>query len=348
MIKKTFKKKTSATTSQPSRITNSTIDEHREAVLSQGRKFKYPIQYAKHKLVINTIIIGVIAIVSVSIFGWFQLYKSQSTGDIAYRVTQFLSLPVATIDGQKVLYSDYLMQYRSSVTVIERQEGKLEDTEDNRRRLDHYKRVAMDNSEVNAYALKLAKEYNIHITRERIDQVFAEHRMSSGGVEVSEESFTKIIRDNYGLSKSEYERMFIELPLIHQEVQVVIDENAKTLANSIGEELNSDGSNFDAIADKYKDQIGLESSGGLISSSNLDGGRAAKAYQMKKGQVSDAFLSKTGDAYYFVKLLDKQEEKVQYLSIKIPLTELQDRVRSLCVEGKIKEHIALAIERTCE
>ena len=37
-----------------SRITNETIAEHREQILAGGRRFKYPIQYTKHKLIINT------------------------------------------------------------------------------------------------------------------------------------------------------------------------------------------------------------------------------------------------------------------------------------------------------
>ena len=31
------------------------VEERREEVLAKGRKFKYPLQYTKHKLVINTI-----------------------------------------------------------------------------------------------------------------------------------------------------------------------------------------------------------------------------------------------------------------------------------------------------
>ena len=39
---------------KPSRITNETVAEHREQILAGGRKFKYPVQYAKHKLVLNS------------------------------------------------------------------------------------------------------------------------------------------------------------------------------------------------------------------------------------------------------------------------------------------------------
>ena len=36
-------------------VTQKNLEESREQVLSRGKKFKYPFQYSKHKLVINTI-----------------------------------------------------------------------------------------------------------------------------------------------------------------------------------------------------------------------------------------------------------------------------------------------------
>ena len=56
-MKKLRRKKRSAEAEQPSRITNETVAEHRERILAGGRRFKYPVQYARHRLVINTIII---------------------------------------------------------------------------------------------------------------------------------------------------------------------------------------------------------------------------------------------------------------------------------------------------
>ena len=37
------------------------VEERREEVLARGRKFKYPLQYAKHKVVNLTIIISILA-----------------------------------------------------------------------------------------------------------------------------------------------------------------------------------------------------------------------------------------------------------------------------------------------
>src|SRR5680860_1756935 len=112
LIKKLRRRKTSP---PPTRITSETIEQHREHILAGGRKFKYPIQYARHKLVINAIIISVVTIVIVLAVGWWQLYPGQNTSDFMYRVTRILPVPVANVDGQPVLYSDYLMRYLSQV-----------------------------------------------------------------------------------------------------------------------------------------------------------------------------------------------------------------------------------------
>lgn len=327
---------------KPSRITNDTLSERREEVLAKGRKFKYPVQYLKHRLVINTIIISVVAIVVVVFFGWFQLYKAQNSGDIMYRVTTLLPVPVASVDDQDVLFSDYLMQYRSSLAVIEYQEGKLEDNEDNRRRLAYYKRAALDNSEMNAFAIKLAKEHDIKIDKDRIEQVFKEHRQAAG-TEVSEESFVKIIKDNYGLSKSEYERLFIELPLIKQEVAKKIDLDASKTISDLQDKLSSNGSNFETVAESFGEKVVLESSGGAVSIYNMDGGRAAKAAALKKGQVSDPFISKPGDGYYIVKNIGTSEDdsKVEYLSIFVEFNELQKRFDALKGANSIREYIKI-------
>ena len=52
-----------------SRITNETIAEHREQILAGGRRFKYPIQYTKHKLIINTVLISMASIILLLVAG---------------------------------------------------------------------------------------------------------------------------------------------------------------------------------------------------------------------------------------------------------------------------------------
>ena len=38
------------------------VDERREEVLARGRKFKYPLQFTKHRVVVNTVLISLVVI----------------------------------------------------------------------------------------------------------------------------------------------------------------------------------------------------------------------------------------------------------------------------------------------
>ena len=95
------------------RITNETVAEHRESVLAGGRRFKYPMQYSRHRLIFNAIAISVVALVVLIVVIWWQLYPSQNTTTFFYRITRVLPIPVAIVDGEQVRYSDYLVGFRS-------------------------------------------------------------------------------------------------------------------------------------------------------------------------------------------------------------------------------------------
>jgi hypothetical protein len=312
-------------------VTTETIEDHREEVLSKGRKFKYPFQHAKYKLVIGTVIIGVVAVVLAVGFGWLQLYKFQSTNDILYRFTKVIPMSVASVDGERVRFSDYLMIFKSSVTALQNQEGVQTGLDE--------KRQALDSAIEFTYALKLARELGIEITREQILEAEREHR-TVDGVERSEASFARIIRINFGLTVREYERLLL-LSLTKREVSAAIDEEADRVAGEVEELLGSSGGDFAEVAEVLGDRVDYEETGDLVSGMNLDGGRAAMASRLEVGQWSGRFLSRNGDGYYFVKLLARSEGQVRYVSLRVPFEEFGRRMAVLRDEGKIREYIQI-------
>lgn len=336
-MKKLFRKKDKENT--PKHVTNDTLEEHREKVLAKGRKFKYPIQYAKHKLVINTVIIGIAAVILLATFGWLQLYVFQSMNDIFYRLTKAVPVPVASIDDERVRYSDYLMIYKSSVKAIENQQGLLDNTEDGKALKEKYKRQAMNAAVEFTYALKLAKDLDVEITREQILEAEKEHR-TVDGVERSEESFAKIIEANFGLSVKDYERLLL-LSLTRREVAARVDERAMELAGEIAGILEANEGNFSAVAEVLGEEVVYEETREMVDVMNLDGGRAMVADVLEVGQWSEKFLSKNGDGYYFVKLIGKSSGQVNYVSLKVPFREFSEKVVQLREEGKIAEYIKL-------
>lgn len=315
------------------------VEERREEVLAKGRKFKYPLQYTKHKLVINTILVAAVAVVAMVVAGWLALYQFQSTGEMMYRVTQVLPVPVAEVEGAKVRYSDYLMIYRSNLQTSEQQSGQLGNTEDDDLVRAEYKRTALEAAVEYTYAMKLGKELGLSVAEEEIDQAFDEHR-KVGGVERSEEAFLKIVQDNFGMNRREYRRM-LELTLMKAKVEQEIDETAQAVAAEVETMLNENGGDMAAVAESLGEQVEYEATGQLVDNMNVDGGRSNKAMTLEPGQVSERFLSNNGDGYYFVKLVEKTETQVNYESIKVKFTTFAERVAQLYEEGKVKNLVEI-------
>lgn len=90
-------KRNKAEPEAPGRITNETVAEHREQILAGGRKFKYPHQYVRHKLVINALIIVSVTLIILGVIGWWQLYIAQNTSDFMYRMTRVVPVPVGSL-----------------------------------------------------------------------------------------------------------------------------------------------------------------------------------------------------------------------------------------------------------
>ncbi len=315
------------------------VEERREEVLAQGRKFKYPMQYAKHKLVFNTVIIAVIALLMMVIVGWAMLYQFQNTSDMIYRVTQILPVPVAEVAGKSVRYSDYLMIYRSNLQSSEQQDGQLGSSQDDDYVRQAYKESAMSSAVEYTYALKVAGELGITVSEQEIDEAFEAHR-KVGGVERTEETFLKIVRDNFGMSRSEYRRM-LYLTLVRAKVAQAVDTQAQELTAKIEKMLAENGGDLAAVGLALGEEVEYEQTGQLVSNMNVDSGRADAAMKLEVGQVSGKFLSTNGDGYYFVKLVEKNETQVNYTSVKVRFTQFEQQVLDLYENQEVKEFIEI-------
>lgn len=342
MKKRLFSKRDKGANAVPSRITNETVAEHRERILAGGRRFKYPVQYARHRLVIMTIIITVAALILITVVGWWQLYLAQNTSPFFYRVARVLPLPVAVVEGEQVRYGDYLMYFNSSAHYLQRSEQVNLQSEDGRRQIDFIKRKSMDNVLADTYAIKRAKELGLSVQEDRVDQVINDDRNTANG-RISQETYDASALNVLGWSPEEY-RQDIKAKLLRQEVAYAIDDEAKQKQLRAAELVGQPDADFDKIAT----ELGGEGEGkvvpgvsGLVPHTNRDGGLSAAAVKLEKGQVSPVIKTTTGDGYYFVKLLEKTDTQISYIYIQIPLTKFKQQLAQLKQEGKVKEYISI-------
>jgi len=161
-----------------------------------------------------------------------------------------------------------------------------------------------------------------------------------------DEAFEGIVQDNFGLSMAEYRRL-IMLSLAKKKLSIETDTDALDAAKSVEEALEKHKNNFSKVADELKDNdlISYEPAGNAVEVSNLDSGRAEVAMGLEKvGDVSERFVSKNGDAYYYVRLVAKDDKKVSYETISVRFSRIDNEMRKLRDEGKIKEKIKVEIE----
>jgi hypothetical protein len=318
------------------RITSDTVAQHRERILAGGRRFKYPIQYARHKLVINAILISVSALVVVIIVGWWQLYFVQNNSEFMYRITRVIPLPVANVDGEPVLYSDYLMKYLSSVHYLEQKEQLSLKTDDGKRQVEYVKQQSMQDAIADAYAMKLANSMNIAISKSELQNFLNTQRQSSNG-EISEQTYNAVILDYYGWGPDEYSHA-TENKLLRQKVAYAMDTKAKKAVNDISNILKSDP-NYDFKTIVSSDTKVVYGTSGWVPKNNQDGGLATAAAKLTKLQVSSAIKSTIGDGYYFIRLLDINDDQVNYEYVQIPLTEFTNSLNKIINTKKVDRYI---------
>lgn len=332
-MKKLLKKRRAQVEPVPSRITNETVAEHRERILAGGRRYKYPIQYARHRLVIVTVGLTIVTLLLIVALGWWQLYVAQSSNQILYRVTQIIPVPVASVDGQSVRYSDYLMYYNSSIHYLQKS-GELED--DKAQKIAVQKRQNLEVALRNAYAEKLAKELGITVTQEELDRVNQEHLTMANGP-ISQDTYNASTFSLLGWSPEEEQRS-TRSQILKNNVAYKIDDNASKKVEQVAELLHS-SQDFAKIVETLGDTSITVRAPGMVPLINNDGGLTEAARSLEKGQISSVIRSTTGDGYYFVRLIDKTDTQVNYEYIKIPLTEFDKRFKALREDGKIHEYI---------
>ncbi|MCL2280981.1 SurA N-terminal domain-containing protein [Candidatus Saccharibacteria bacterium] len=325
----------------PARITNDTVSEHREKILADGRKFKYPFQYTKHKIIVNTIIVVIITIISFGGWLWYMLYQKQATSDFFYSAAKILSLPVANVDGQSVSYADYLRRVRSAIFYKENHEKVNFDTQNDQQELNYLKREELNKAERMAYATKIAKSKDITVSNKEVDtEIDANLKTSSGETMTRSDFENYVLKRFYGWTMSDY-RTELQNQLLERKVAFAVDTAARNKIAEVETRLKA-GDDFGTVAREMSDDEITREIGGGVSAQVGDtdpNGLIVVARGLNSGVVSG--IIQGVDGYYIVKLNSKTDDSTKYLMIKVTLKRFNDDFNELRRAGKIKEYIKI-------
>ena len=216
--------------------------------------------------------------------------------------------------------------------------GFSTNSQDSQRQSEHFKRQSLNKAIENAYAQKLADQYNIQVSESDVDKFIDQTIKNSSSRNLSRQSYETVLSDSYGVSPDEY-RSIVRYAILKQKVSFAIDKAAQKKADDASAQIAA-GKTFDEVVVKYSDDpLASATKGdvGFVDKTNQDQGLAAAASKLQLNQVTAVI--KGTDGYYIVELLETKREQIRYARIKISLKEFDSSLNELKKAGKVNEYI---------
>jgi hypothetical protein len=330
------------------KITNETIAEHREQVLKGARKYIYPLQHSKHRIIVVTVSVMVTAIIALLVYCSLALYKFHQYNTFIYRVTQVMPFPVAKAGGKYVSYENYLFELRHYVHYYESQQQRNFAGADHQQ-LVTFRKQALQNVIDNAYVKQLAAKNHVSVSSKevnaRLDEVRAQNRL--GG---NDKVFEDVLRSYWGWSINDFKRS-LKTQILMEKVAEALDKDAQSKAVSIVTQARG-GADFSALAKQYSDDPTAKSTGGdygfAISKTNpnVPPEVVDALFNLRDGQVSDPVLASPvlasqGPSLQIVKVTGVSGNTVSAQHIVINLKDISDDIKALKKTNPSHEYIHL-------
>jgi len=324
------------------RITNETVAEHREEVLSTARKYIYPLQHSKHKIVLISTTIFITTLVVFFSYCLIALYRLQSTSAFLYRVTQVLPFPVAKAGSDYVAYENYLFELRHYIHYYQSQQ-KLDFASDSgKQQLAESKKRALERVVNDAYIKQLAEKHKISVSNREVDDQIAIVRNQNrlGG---SEQAFEDVLKDYWGWSIDDFKRS-LRQQLLTQKLLAVLDTETNARAEAALAELKA-GADFAAVAKKYSDDQSSKDSGGefgfLIDKTNRDitAQTVDALFKLDTGEISG--VVNIGYGLEIVKVLENNGDKIRAAHIVFNFKDISTYLNDLKEQQKTRLFIKL-------
>lgn len=240
------------------RITNENITEHREEVLKGARKYIYPLQHSKRRIVTITLSLVAAAIVAFVIYCVLALYHFYQYNTFLYRATQVVPFPIAKTGSNFVDYENYLFELRHYIHYYETQQ-QLDFSGSASQQLIQFRKQALNDVINNSYIKMLARQNGVSVSGREVNSRIAEVR-NQNRLGSDEKVFNEVLRDYWGWSESDFKRSLKD-QILAEKVDAKLDTATTDRANQALAELKQ-GQDFSAVAKKMSDDPAARSNGG--------------------------------------------------------------------------------------
>ncbi len=322
------------------RITNETVAEHREAVLGSARKYIYPLQHSKHRVVLLSSSIFLLAIVIFFSYCLLSLYRFQGSSIFLYRVTQVVPFPIARAGNKFVDYENYLFELRRYKHYYVTQQKVDFSKQENKPQLAEYKKRALEQVINDAYVKQLAAQHNVTVSDKEVEDAITILRMQNrlGG---SEEVYENVLKSQWGMSVNDYKRV-IKQGLLAQKVVSELDIDTHERAAQALNQLQG-GADFVELAKQVTEDPGTKESGGdfgldiTATTPDLPAQLTIELFKLKPGEYSG--IINTGYALEIVKNLEQNGEHVRGAHIQFNFKDVNGYINDLKEQRPTRTYI---------
>lgn len=338
--KKTVEERVSDALSNVPRITNETVGDHREEVLSSARKYIYPLKQSKHRVVRVSISILVGVIVIFFITCGLLLYKFQNYSTFVYGVTQVIPFPVAKVGNSWVNYEFYLFELKHDVHYYQTQQHVDFSSKSGQAQLIHLKQEAMSTVIQDTEVKQLAAQNNVTVTNQAVNNqislVRSENRLGN-----SNDVFNTVLSEVYGWNEHDFKRE-LKQQLLQQAVVAKLDTATTTRAKSALQQIQK-GANFATVASQNSDDASTKANGGqylstiTINDSNISPAITAELYKLKVGQVSP--IINTGYTLEILKVISSSPSGIAAAHIQFNLQTIDTYLKPLQTKETARQYI---------
>lgn len=323
-------------------ITNETVAEHREDVLKGARKYKYPLQHSKHRIVIISTTLLITAVVGFFVYIGLALYKFQSSSSFVYRVTQVLPFQVARAGSHFVSYENYLFELRRYQHYYQSQQRVDFDSKDGQRQLETYKPRALNDVIQAAYVKQLASKNHVSVTNaefnEELDSLRAQNHSS-------DQELADVTNKFFGWSLDDLKRE-IRQEMLAQKVAMTMDTAAQDKAKSVLTQLQG-GADFATVAAANTADVASKANGGqyantsiTLASTDVPPAVVHQLQRMKVGETSEVIQA--GSTLEIVKLLANDNGKMKAAHISFNVRPIDKFVADY--EKTHKRHVYIKVD----
>lgn len=324
------------------RVTNDTVAVHREAILKGARRYIYPLQHTKHRLVIISLSLFVVSVLVFFGYCSFILYKSKTSSDFIYKVTRVIPFPIARIGSDFVPYENYLFEINHYVHYYETQQQLDFKTEAGQLQLAEFKKRAHEKVINDAYIRDIAKQKNITIGNTEIDDALAvvrEQNRLSG----SDEELEAILRDYWDWSMADFRRSLRD-QLLAQKVISALDTDTHDKANMVLAQLKN-GKDFAELAREVSEDPETKENGGeygfLVDKTNRDISpkTVVALFALQPGQYSG--VVDMGYGLEIVKNIEVKGNQIRAAHILFNFKNINEYLNNIKEEKKTRSYVNL-------